>query len=131
MQATLKNDWLHPNTDGYKVMGESIDLKLFTRPGTGVGDANLVRGFEVGAIHFGRHDDPMVVPFSIPRPGVVTLVVHSIQGKEIGRLSEFRDASGSQSMRFGSEKLRAGIYLYSLQYEHSTLGGKAYVPHGR
>ncbi len=29
MKAALKNDWLHPNTEGYKVMGESLDLKLF------------------------------------------------------------------------------------------------------
>ena len=24
-----ENDWLHPNADGYKTMGESVDLKLF------------------------------------------------------------------------------------------------------
>lgn len=29
MKSALKNDWLHPNTEGYKVMGESVDLKLF------------------------------------------------------------------------------------------------------
>jgi lysophospholipase L1-like esterase len=29
MKSALKNDWLHPNTEGYKVMGESVDLALF------------------------------------------------------------------------------------------------------
>jgi len=29
LQAALKNDWLHPNTEGYKAMGESVDLELF------------------------------------------------------------------------------------------------------
>ena len=27
----FENDWLHPNADGYKVMGDCIDLKLFER----------------------------------------------------------------------------------------------------
>jgi len=40
MLEALKNDWLHPNTDGYKKMGESIDLKLFEAPNTGVAPAN-------------------------------------------------------------------------------------------
>jgi len=28
-QFLFENDWLHPNADGYKLMGESIDLELF------------------------------------------------------------------------------------------------------
>ena len=27
----FENDWLHPNADGYKVMGDCIDLKLFEK----------------------------------------------------------------------------------------------------
>ena len=27
----FENDWLHPNADGYKAMGECIDLKLFEK----------------------------------------------------------------------------------------------------
>lgn len=30
LPALHDNDWLHPNEDGYKKMGESIDMKLFT-----------------------------------------------------------------------------------------------------
>ena len=29
----FENDWLHPNAMGYKVMGEAIDLKLFSQTG--------------------------------------------------------------------------------------------------
>ena len=29
----FENDWLHPNAMGYQVMGESIDLKLFSQTG--------------------------------------------------------------------------------------------------
>ena len=25
----FENDWLHPNADGYRTMGEAIDLKMF------------------------------------------------------------------------------------------------------
>lgn len=38
MQAALKNDWLHPNTDGYKALGQSVDLKLFTTDPSSVRD---------------------------------------------------------------------------------------------
>jgi lysophospholipase L1-like esterase len=30
LQAAYSNDWLHPNAAGYKLLGESIDLNLFT-----------------------------------------------------------------------------------------------------
>ncbi len=29
LQVMYSNDWLHPNADGYKLLGESIDLNLF------------------------------------------------------------------------------------------------------
>ncbi len=32
LQAAYSNDWLHPNAAGYKALGESIDLKMFTPP---------------------------------------------------------------------------------------------------
>lgn len=30
-QFLFENDWLHPNAEGYKTMGENIDLKLFEK----------------------------------------------------------------------------------------------------
>lgn len=38
MKSALKNDWLHPNTEGLRVMGESVDIKLFRAAPTSVGD---------------------------------------------------------------------------------------------
>jgi len=38
MKAALSNDWLHPNTDGYKAMGQSVDLKLFETIPSGVSE---------------------------------------------------------------------------------------------
>jgi len=59
MKEALKNDWLHPNTEGYKVMGESIDLKLFDSPNTGVANegngqkSSLVQN-SAGSLQFNR-----------------------------------------------------------------------------
>lgn len=36
MKSTLKNDWLHPNVEGYKALGQSVDLKLFVVEPTGI-----------------------------------------------------------------------------------------------
>jgi hypothetical protein len=36
MRPELSNDGLHPNVEGYKVMGQSIDVKLFTPPVVGI-----------------------------------------------------------------------------------------------
>ena len=30
LRAEYSNDWLHPNTEGYKALGEAVDLKFFT-----------------------------------------------------------------------------------------------------
>jgi hypothetical protein len=32
LQAAYNNDWLHPNAAGYQLLGESINLNLFTQP---------------------------------------------------------------------------------------------------
>lgn len=34
MQSTYNNDWLHPSVAGYKFLGESVDLNLFTASDT-------------------------------------------------------------------------------------------------
>jgi hypothetical protein len=30
MKSTYENDWLHPSVEGYRALGEYVDLKLFT-----------------------------------------------------------------------------------------------------
>ncbi|MCF8358402.1 MAG: T9SS type A sorting domain-containing protein [Prolixibacteraceae bacterium] len=37
MQAAYSNDWLHPNAEGYRVLGESVDAELFTGGDTIIG----------------------------------------------------------------------------------------------
>ncbi len=49
LQATYSNDWLHPNADGYKFIGESIDLKLFERSDTIFSNIDTT---ETGSIFF-------------------------------------------------------------------------------
>ena len=36
IRRDLTGDYVHPNTEGYRLMGESIDLKLFEPPSSGL-----------------------------------------------------------------------------------------------
>jgi lysophospholipase L1-like esterase len=87
MIANLSNDWLHPNAEGYKVMGESIDPNLFATATTHLSwspSLNRFRPFtnSKSAIQF-HHGLPVI--FSSDKGDVHDLNGQTMSRKKLGQ----------------------------------------------
>lgn len=113
MKEALKNDWLHPNTDGYKAMGESIDLKLFE---SGISEAIGRSGAgrtEVSLYGTKSANGRAAVRFAIPEESRVSLEIRSLQGKVAAELAGRTFAAGEHVVEMERD-LPQGVYLCSL-----------------
>ena len=84
LQAAYSNDWLHPNAAGYQLLGESIDLNLFTQgvavvnhPAKAV-SASSIRSWDDGA------------------------KIYSLNGKIVNVINPSNKANGWRGMKTGN-----------------------------
>jgi lysophospholipase L1-like esterase len=96
LQAAYENDWLHPNAAGYQLLGESIDLNLFTQPVKVVNrpaktvSASSIRSWDDGD------------------------KVYSLNGKIVSVINASNKANGWRGMKKGN------VYIVSLKSSGST-----------
>lgn len=114
-QQALKNDWLHPNVEGYKAIGQSVDLKMFVleKPDN-VADHKSKTAGMINAKHC---KGTSMIKFEIPHDGFVSLKVYSLLGKEITELAGRKFCSGMHSIDFKNKGLAKGIYFYTLKVD--------------
>lgn len=113
LQAAVNNDWLHPSTAGYKVMGESIDLKLFEngisgltrQPGIAPAGAWLAWTNSVNGM--------AAIRFAIPQESYVSLRVRSVDGRVSAELAGRTFTAGSHTVELAQD-LPQGVYLCSI-----------------
>jgi lysophospholipase L1-like esterase len=122
---------VHPSVDGYKAMGESIDLKLFT-DSTQTG-ANLLNGqknigYTLGKIYSNPINGNAMIPFELPREAFVSLKVFSMLGKEIAELAGRNFPSGRHTVEFESKNLIKGMYLFSIKADEFAASRKMILP---
>jgi hypothetical protein len=126
MQSALKNDWLHPNADGYKFLGQHVPLSLFTTTnavsGRSVPTAGGVAGYELKAGYSNPFHSTVTIPFEIPRASFVSLKLFSTDGKEVAQLAGKTFSSGSHAVEFATASLSNGVYFYTIQADgfHAT-----------
>jgi len=56
-----------------------------------------------------------MISYSIPKPGLVTLKIYDLTGRELRTLISEHQETGTYSVEFDARKLPEGIYLYKLQ----------------
>ncbi|QQS06898.1 MAG: SGNH/GDSL hydrolase family protein [Fibrobacterota bacterium] len=113
LQAAVNNDWLHPSTAGYKVMGESIDLKLFENGISGaIGQPTL--GRTGTSLEWTKSaSGASAVRFEIPAESYVSLRVRSLNGRVTTELAGRTFAAGSHTVELAQD-LPQGVYLCSI-----------------
>ncbi|MBN1757536.1 MAG: hypothetical protein JW863_04425 [Chitinispirillaceae bacterium] len=115
-QQTLQSDWLHPNAEGHKVMGEYIDRKMFTPPPpVGVIDAHNASDRTADILSVTLVNGTTAVAFELPDESFVSLKVYSILGKEIAECAGRKFPAGRQTLSVGSGNRAKGMYVYSLK----------------
>ena len=56
-----------------------------------------------------------LIRYSIPEPGLVTLKVYDILGKEVATLVNEQKVSGNYEVKFNAGSLASGVYFYTLK----------------
>ncbi|NLG17087.1 MAG: SGNH/GDSL hydrolase family protein [Fibrobacter sp.] len=127
MRADLRNDWLHPNAEGYKVMGESIDLSLFTPPPVAVNPNEAAKSRSSSDIGLQVVKDVASISFDLPDPGVVSINMYSLSGAKVASISKRQFSSGKHTEQFDCSNWTRGMYLYSIATCQSVSVGKLIV----
>ena len=56
-----------------------------------------------------------LIRYSIPEPGLVTLKVYDILGKEVATLVNEQKIGGKYEVKFNAGSLASGVYFYTLK----------------
>ena len=59
-----------------------------------------------------------VIPFSLPKPGDVSLFIYDIQGREVSRLIDGFQPAGIHEVSFNGSELSSGVYFARLQADN-------------
>jgi lysophospholipase L1-like esterase len=115
--STYQNDGLHPDAAGYKKMGESIDLNLFTRSDTttlGVNSIKTIDGYVLGQNYPNPFNPSTDIEYRIANFGLVTLKVYDTLGKEIAKLVNTSQPAGTYIVQWNVSNTPSGVYFYRL-----------------
>jgi lysophospholipase L1-like esterase len=127
LQAAYSNDWLHPNTAGYKLLGESIDPNLF-KPDTKAIEAADCKDNGAGEIYLSHSNGNSMITFEIPRETFISLKVYSMLGKEIAELAGRIFSPGKHTVEFKGRNCAKGMYVYSIKGEGFAASRKMVFP---
>jgi lysophospholipase L1-like esterase len=119
--SSYQNDGLHPDVTGYKTMGESINLNLFTgadtvfQPATGVNSLKAIERYELGQNYPNPFNPATTISFSVPNQSSVSLKVFDTLGREVSTLLSKQLPAGTYSRQWNTAGLSSGVYFYRLQ----------------
>ena len=98
------------STTGQFVIGRKVDSSVpDTEP------SNIPDSYELRQNHPNPFNPSTVISYSIPTSGHVSLKVYDLLGREIVTLVEAFQQGGFHSVRFETEDLPGGIYLYQIR----------------
>jgi lysophospholipase L1-like esterase len=113
-----QNDGLHPDSSGYKVMGKSIDLNLFTASDittVGINSIKTIDGYVLGQNYPNPFNPATIISFRFPSHSFVSLKVFDTLGREVSTLLSEQLSAGTYSRQWDATGLASGVYFYRLQ----------------
>jgi len=116
--TTYQNDGLHPDTSGYRTMGQSIDPNLFVE-GVSTG-ANDRSGTLPGSVLLGQNypnpfNPSTTISFTLSSRSFASLKVFELIGREVATLVSEELPAGNYSRHWNAAHLSSGVYYYRLQ----------------
>ncbi|MBN8545204.1 MAG: T9SS type A sorting domain-containing protein [Ignavibacteria bacterium] len=83
---------------------------------TGINDLELTADSYILAQNYPNPFNPSTtIKYAIEKPGLVTLKVYDVLGKEVASLVNQDQAAGVYSVKFDASLLSSGIYFYKLE----------------
>lgn len=115
--TTYQNDGLHPDTAGYRKMGSSIDLNLFTALDTttlGVHSVRIIDSYVLGQNYPNPFNPATTISFSVPTQSFVSLKIYDALGRVVSILVSKLLSAGTYSRQWDAKGLASGVYFYRL-----------------
>jgi lysophospholipase L1-like esterase len=118
--ATNQNDGLHPDADGYKKMGESIDLNLFKGLTNSIvtGLSDDWENSETSGLsqnYPNPFTDKTTIAFELEQTSYVSLKVYSALGVEIAELAGQNYYAGRHTIELDGTHLSKGMGFYTIK----------------
>lgn len=119
--SSYQNDGLHPDAAGYKTMGESIDVNLFTgadtvfQVETGVNSVETIDGYLLGQNYPNPFNPETTISFRVPTESSVSLKVFDTLGREVAILLSEQLPSGTHARQWDAAGFPGGVYFYRWQ----------------
>ena len=116
--STYQNDGLHPDAAGYKTMGESIDLNLFTWSDTttlGVNSIKSIDDYVLGQNYPNPFNPATNHSFNIPSRSFISLTVLDVLGIEVPAIVSEEMSAGTDSQEWNTAGFPNNVYVYRLQ----------------
>jgi hypothetical protein len=84
----------------------------------------LPAGFELGQAYPNPFNPSAVIPFTLHSPSQVKVQVYDATGRTVGILVNEYRAAGNHRVTFDAQHLPSGLYIYRLQTESGSVGGR-------
>ena len=120
--STYQNDGLHPDAAGYKMMGESIDLNLFTGSDTttlGVNSIKTIDGYVLGQNYPNPFNPATTIEYEITKPEKVKINIYDATGRLIKEFFNVQSDSGKHYLTWDGRDnsgncVASGNYFYQI-----------------
>ena len=111
------------NTGNYDMLFISGDVATDIENRDNIGEP--ISAYKLWQNYPNPFNDETMISYSIPHAGHVQLCVYNILGEKVVTLiDEYREA-GDHEHKWDSSKIATGVYFYYLEFEESSLKGKA------
>ncbi len=124
LYPTNQNDGLHPDTTGYRIMGQSIDLNLFVVEDSttmGVNSSEGIDGYALVQNYPNPFNPSTRIQYTVAgirgqASGVsnIRLSIYDVLGREVATLVNARQSPGTYTVQWNAQGNASGVYIYRL-----------------
>ncbi len=90
-------------------------------------DPKLIEHFALFQNYPNPFNPSTTIQYSIPKGGIVSLVIYDVLGRQVAVLESGIKSAGSHSVNFDASSLASGVYMYRLQAEEFNVIKKMLV----
>jgi len=94
---------------------------------TGISSENLITDFNLFQNYPNPFNPTTIIRYALPEPGDVKIRIYNIMGALVSELKEGVKNRGLHSITFNGNKVSAGVYIYTLDFNGKTLMTKKMI----
>ena len=114
-RVEITNFWVYTDKDSLK-MFDLTEVLSYSGVFTSVqGQQSLPYEYQLAQNYPNPFNGETVIAFQLREPGLTSLNIYNLSGQLVAKLVDQKLAAGSHTVKFSSQLLPSGMYLYSIQ----------------